>query len=270
MAVQGASDTNTAQDREAIQKEIMQLTSEIDRVFAHTTFNEHDIFKAKDVIIAEYDTRSYQEVVRPTINENNAGKEGLYVDGPITSYATTEEKLGTDQYGSESYKTITSQIDTTTNTLRNTDTTDVTISKDIQSHVIEHQPEYIMIQSGSMEGNALAVRLYNLSSSDFNLDKVNVLDCASASGPISTLDASIKRVNSIRSYYGAINNRLEHESKVSLNTSENTQNAESKLRDTDYAKEMIKYSKQSILDNSATAMLSHTFQYDENILKLIM
>ena len=175
LAVQGASDTNTAQDREAIQKEIMQLTSEIDRVFAHTTFNEHDIFKAKDVIIAEYDTRSYQEVVRPTINENNAGKEGLYVDGPITSYATTEEKLGTDQYGSESYKTITSQIDTTTNTLRNTDTTDVTISKDIQSHVIEHQPEYIMIQSGSMEGNALAVRLYNRSSSDFNLDKVNVL-----------------------------------------------------------------------------------------------
>lgn len=36
------------------------------------------------------------------------------------------------------------------------------------------------------------------------------------------------------------------------------------------AKEMIKYSKKSILDNSATAMLSHTFQYDENILKLIM
>lgn len=55
-----------------------------------------------------------------------------------------------------------------------------------------------------------------------------------------------------------------------MNTGENTENAESKLRDTDYAKEMVRYAKQSILDNSTTAMLSNTFQYDKNILQLIM
>ncbi len=270
LIVQGANDTNTQQDRNAIQEELDQLADEIERVFADTTFNGRNIYKAQEVVTREYDSNSSEEIKQPVVNENNAGKEGTYVNGPVTSYSVIEQSFAPDEYGRENYKTTNSRIDTTTKTQRNTATTEVTVSKAIQSHIIEHRPEYIMIQSGAKKRNALAIRLYNLSSEKLNLNKLDVSDNDKAAGSLGTLDNSIRRVNEIRSYYGALGNRLEHETANNMNTGENTENAESKLRDTDYAKEMVRYAKQSILDNSTTAMLSNTFQYDKNILQLIM
>ena len=70
------------------------------------------------------------------------------------------------------------------------------------------------------------------------------------------IDEAIKSVTTERSKLGAIQNRLEYTVKVDDNTSENLQSAESRIRDTDMADEMTRFSKESILQQAATSMLA--------------
>ena len=82
-------------------------------------------------------------------------------------------------------------------------------------------------------------------------------------------DAMIKSVTTERSKLGAIQNRLEYTVKVDDNTSENLQSAESRIRDTDMAEEMTKYSKESILQQAATSMLAQANQSNQGVLSLL-
>ena len=64
-------------------------------------------------------------------------------------------------------------------------------------------------------------------------------------------------------------NRLEHALKINQNTSENTQQAESQIRDTDMTAEMVKLSKENILQQTGQAMLSNANQLSQGILELL-
>ena len=77
------------------------------------------------------------------------------------------------------------------------------------------------------------------------------------------------KVSAIRTEFGAEQNRLEHAIKANENTSENTQRAESGIRDTDMAREMVEYSKHSILQNAAQSMISQANSIPEGILELL-
>lgn len=77
------------------------------------------------------------------------------------------------------------------------------------------------------------------------------------------------KVSAIRTEFGAEQNRLEHAIKANENTSENTQRAESGIRDTDMAREMVEYSKHSILQNAAQSMISQANSIPEEILELL-
>ena len=76
-------------------------------------------------------------------------------------------------------------------------------------------------------------------------------------------------VSEIRSYYGAVQNRLETSIRGNDNTSENTQAAESRIRDVDMAEEMVKNSKYSILQQAAQAVLAQSNSSTEGILTLL-
>ena len=80
---------------------------------------------------------------------------------------------------------------------------------------------------------------------------------------------AISSVSKQRSGLGAIQNRLEHTVKNLDNISENTQSAESRIRDTDMAEEMTKYSKESILQQAATSMLAQANQSNQGVLSLL-
>ena len=80
---------------------------------------------------------------------------------------------------------------------------------------------------------------------------------------------AIKYVSAERSRIGAEQNRLEHAYKVNTNTVENTQNAESVIRDTDMAEEMVKFSKEGILQQAGQAMLAQANQANQGVLSLI-
>ena len=98
---------------------------------------------------------------------------------------------------------------------------------------------------------------------------INSADGEALSKLIDKVDAMIKEVSTERSNLGAIQNRLEYTVKVDDNTAENMQSAESRIRDTDMADEMTRFSKESILQQAATSMLAQANQANQGVLSLL-
>ena len=98
---------------------------------------------------------------------------------------------------------------------------------------------------------------------------VTDVDGEAISGLLDNVDSMIKSVTTERSKLGAVQNRLEYTVKVDDNTSENLQSAESRIRDTDMADEMTRFSKESILQQAATSMLAQANQANQGVLSLL-
>ena len=84
-----------------------------------------------------------------------------------------------------------------------------------------------------------------------------------------TIQDAIETVSKQRSSLGAIQNRLEHTIANLDTTSENTSAAESRIRDTDMAKEMVTYSKNNILAQAGQSMLAQANQSNQGVLSLL-
>jgi flagellin len=89
------------------------------------------------------------------------------------------------------------------------------------------------------------------------------------SSKLNDIDTKVEAVSELRSQLGAIQNKLEYTVKVDDNTAENLQSAESRIRDTDMADEMTRYSKESILQQAATSMLAQANQANQGVLSLL-
>ena len=98
---------------------------------------------------------------------------------------------------------------------------------------------------------------------------LNITEQASADAAIDTIDKAIKTVSETRSNLGAIQNRLEHTINNLGATSENLTAAESRIRDTDMAKEMMAFTKNNILMQAAQSMLAQANQQPQGVLQLL-
>jgi flagellin len=130
-------------------------------------------------------------------------------------------------------------------------------SKNIQ--VGANATQNIEFSISSMSANALGVKSV--------AGSVSVYSAATAA--ISTVDTAIRAVSTVRSQLGALQNRLEHTIANADNTSENLQAAESRIRDVDMAREMVKYSKDNILQQAAQSMLAQANQSTQGVLSLL-
>lgn len=92
---------------------------------------------------------------------------------------------------------------------------------------------------------------------------------AQAQSAIKSIQSSITKLSTLRSKLGAIQNRLEHTVANLDNISENTQSAESRIRDTDMAEEMVQYSKNNILQQAGQSMLAQANQANQGVLSLL-
>lgn len=97
--------------------------------------------------------------------------------------------------------------------------------------------------------------------------KVNTFTDAQTA--ITNIQKSITALSTQRSTLGAIQNRLEHTTANLDNISENTQAAESRIRDTDMAEEMVTYSKNNILQQAGQSMLAQANQANQGVLSLL-
>ena len=99
--------------------------------------------------------------------------------------------------------------------------------------------------------------------------KVDGADDTNAKNAIDTIKAAIQTVSTQRSALGAVQNRLEHTINNLDNVVENTTSAESQIRDTDMATEMVKYSNNNILAQAGQAMLAQANQSNQGVLSLL-
>ena len=123
------------------------------------------------------------------------------------------------------------------------------------------------LQVGANDGQGISV---TINKTDWTAPTVTGGTAGSASTLLKdNIDKAIKSVTTERSKLGAIQNRLEYTVKVDDNTAENMQAAESRIRDTDMADEMTRFSKESILQQAATSMLAQANQANQGVLSLL-
>ena len=117
--------------------------------------------------------------------------------------------------------------------------------------------------------NQMAVSVQDMHASALGIGGVDISSQTGAAGAIKSIKDAINTVSSTRGDLGAIQNRLEHtQNNLSVMT-ENIQDAESTIRDTDVADEMMSYTKNNILIQSAQAMLAQANQVPQGVLQLL-
>lgn len=127
----------------------------------------------------------------------------------------------------------------------------------------------LIFQIGAKAGQTLEIKLPAISSGRLGVAYLDVSTQEGSSQAISAFQDAIIMVSEERSRMGAYQNRLEHTIDSLNQTEENTQASESRIRDTDMAKEMVKYSKYDILEQIGYAMMSHANQNNQGILNLL-
>ncbi len=153
--------------------------------------------------------------------------------------------------------------------------------------------EGFTIQAGSEPGQTIHIDQYNISAkalfgdqkmlvtgayistsgepgsfSDLESTQTNA-DSAARANTIEIIKEADRRISMVRSYYGAMQNRLDHTIKNLDNVIENTTSAESLIRDTDMAAEMVKYSNFNILAQAGQSILAQSNQSNSSILNLL-
>lgn len=128
----------------------------------------------------------------------------------------------------------------------------------------------LYLQVGALGGQYVALNTYDASSAALYKGRmIDVMSFENATSSIDIVDEAIDGISVIRSYYGAVENRLERTIANLENTEENTQTAESKIRDTDMAEEMVAYSSSNIVVQAAQSVLAQANQTKEGILQLL-
>jgi len=125
------------------------------------------------------------------------------------------------------------------------------------------------LQVGTESGQVITISISSIASGDIGISGMDVSSHSGAAQAISAIKSAISEVNRRRSDLGAVQNRLEHTIKNLDNVAENTQAAESLIRDTDMATEMVKYSNSNILAQAGQSMLAQSNQSNQGVLSLL-
>jgi flagellin len=121
----------------------------------------------------------------------------------------------------------------------------------------------ITFQVGASDGETITISTISLGAS---VGSFTDLDDAAA---ISTIDAAINAISAARAGFGAVQNRLDHSLNATSVYQENLVAAESRIRDVDMAEEMVNLTKQQILSQAGTAMLSQAKSAPQGVLSLL-
>jgi flagellin len=227
LATQAANDTNTTADRNAIQSEMNQLASEINRISSTTQFNTQNLldgsFKGKNLQVGA----TAGQTIVVSISAFSAGALFATKDG--TAKIVENLKVGS---------------------------TVVTAATDGSNKNSAGNAIYTSVKSTVTTTTAM-------------YDAINVSSYSSAGAAMTFVQAAIEKVSDMRSTLGSIQNRLEHTIANLDTTQENTQAAESQIRDTDIAEEMVTYSKNNILAQAGQSMLAQANQSTQGVLSLL-
>jgi flagellin len=127
----------------------------------------------------------------------------------------------------------------------------------------------VMAQIGANSGQTAFISMGDMRAAALNVANIDISSKWGAATAIETVNNALQRVSHQRALLGAMQNRHEHTIKNLDASTENLQAAESRIRDVDMAKEIMEYTKDSILMQSAQAMLAQANQIPESVLQLL-
>ena len=303
LAVQGANDTNQSIDRDAINQELDALTTELDRISETTQFNKQNLLDGSFADKKLQVGANTNQKIAVSIDNMNAASLGLasisyttketgtaptkltyqgmtfkYVAGDkmaanvknaITQFqgSIDAKVVATDfaqQYDSKTGSVYFNTVDMSGKTIR-TSTADN--AKDyaasfnkaaVSNDVTKNFKDYVTTSATAATTDK-----------DVQVGRPSVADYETANATLSAVQNAINKVSTQRSALGALQNRLEHTIANLDNVSENTQSAESRIRDTDMADEMVEYSKNNILAQAGQSMLAQANQSTQGVLSLL-
>lgn len=125
------------------------------------------------------------------------------------------------------------------------------------------------LQVGSLSGQAIQISISNMDAGSLGVTGLSMSSFTNAGSAMNNIQSAITKVSTQRSALGALQNRLEHTIANLDTSSENTQAAESRIRDLDMAKEMVNYSKNNILAQAGQSMLAQANQSTQGVLSLL-
>ena len=281
LAVQGANDTNQSIDRDAINEELSALTTELDRISETTQFNKQNLldgtFSDKKLQVGA----NAGQKIEITIGSMNAKAIGLSktimpkqsgyfkakgVSLQSSKFVTSAAvKASAKAVGSKAAAVADGKADGTVLTIGGRE---YKVSNKTASANGVYTATDLKKKVGCVFAQAAKITLKNSVPSDsFMGARVDTYEIANAT--ITKVQDAINNVSSQRSALGALQNRLEHTIANLDNVSENTSSAESRIRDTDMASEMVNYSKNNILAQAGQSMLAQANQSTQGVLSLL-
>ena len=138
-----------------------------------------------------------------------------------------------------------------------------TVTGSMWFHIGANMDQRMQVYIGTMSATALGLRVLGTE------EKVSVATPEEANRVIGTLDEAIKRINKQRADLGAYQNRMEYAIRGLDIAAENTQASESRIRDTNMAKQMVEFTKNTVLEQAGTAMLAQANAQTQNVLSLL-
>ena len=282
LAVQAISDSNTANDRKALNNEYKQLSAEVQRIGENTQWNGTNILddsigtagvstfqvgaNANQTIDVDFGNLSQNDVSATLTSNTVITLDKVPADGDVLTFKVDDNQFLSIEFASAS-------ADIGSLTIKATDSTGATVT------------------AANDDGNAITaawavsgktVTLTTAASgtqvlSDVSVSRgthapvagTDITTRAFATSALSVLDQGIQNVNDTRALLGASMSRLEYASDNLQNVSQNASAARSRVLDADYATETTELARTQIIQQAGTAMLAQANQSQQSVLKLL-
>jgi flagellin len=287
LAVQAGNDSNNSTSRAAITTEVSALTTELGRIAAGTDFNGTKLLNGSSSALSFQVGANGDAASRITVNLTNitslasdlaggASQSVIAVNTP-TAVTGAQNFFLTDGAGQTSTITATLGSAGTYNTVQDvanalnasaTFKTSLSASVDANNKLVVSSKVGGTVTTGATStaaapGTGLAL---GVAGTGAGLDFTSATGAAAA---ITAIDAKITSVSTARADLGAQQNRFESVIRNLAVSKENLSAAGSRIRDTDMAEEMVKYTRANILQQAGTAMLAQANQSTSGILQLL-
>jgi len=303
LAVQAASSTLNDNNRTALNAEVVQLISEVDRIAQSTSYNNISLLNGFGNTISQTTSASTALASATTgiIAVQITGAEsGTYTfvdsdntDNQITmGNGTTTQTIDIGPY-LDTDATTGALVATGSSSIANFDRLGVQLTLSGQANATESQPATDGYRDGDLDGRTLLIESgtggslqigpdnkftdrFEVSIGDMratgvklNLSSVSLSTLSGARSVIPTIDLAINAVAQQRGDLGAIQNRLNFTVRALENAFENLQNSESSIRDADVAEEVSGFTRSQILVQASTSMLAQANALPQNALSLL-
>ncbi|QNE15636.1 flagellin [Pseudarthrobacter sp. NBSH8] len=275
LGVQAANDTNSENSRKAITTEAKELVAELTRISDATDFNGTKLLNGD---------RATNKVISFQVGASDDVSSQITVNLKDASVSKVAEAL---DFGNSSIKsaTVTTPLTAAAATFKQGSTT---VSVTLAGTTASAQAAELNLDEGfnqnfkaSTEDGALVITSKSTAAGDVFVDQGGTVStvntptslgfdsAAEATASIAAIDTQIELVSSARSTLGSVQNRLESAVQTINVAKENLTASNSRIRDTDMAEEMVKFTRNNILSQAGTAMLAQANQSNQGVLQLL-